>query len=133
MSGVAVVRYLLANDSGILGSVPATRIFAGVIPLNTVLPAIAVQQISGTPRNTLAMTEAGAMQTERVQVTVQAKSYSTQKAILKLALAACPNQRGTVNSVKLESIVPDGEGPDDFDDAAVIYGQTRDFLVRWRL
>lgn len=140
MSGVSAVRYLLANNGPLTAVVPAAKIFAGVVPLNTVLPAISVTQVSGVPNLTVAMTEAGKIQTERVQVTVLVKGaqatppgtgYGGQKSIMRLVLAALPNQSGTVNTVKVDSILPDGEGPDLFDDASGVYEQGRDFIVRF--
>lgn len=140
MSGVSAVRYILANNGALVAVVPAAKIFAGVIPLNTVLPAIAVTQISGVPTLTVAMTEPGQIQTERVQVTALVKGpqatpsglgYPGQKALMRLVLAALPNQSGTINTIKVDSIIPDGEGPDLFDDASGVYEQSRDFIVRW--
>lgn len=129
MSGVSAVRYILANYSALTAVVPATKIVVGAVPLNTVLPAISVTQISGVPYLTAAMTESGRIQTDRVQVTVLTKTYQT--SITALVLAALANRSGTVNSVKIDSILPDTEGPDLYDDAAVIYERSRDFTVRW--
>lgn len=129
MSGVSAVRYLLANNSALVAVVPAAKIFVGVAPLNTVLPAICVTQVSGEQDLTVAMTESGKLQADRVQVTVLTKAYQT--SISALVRAALPNQSGTVNSIKVDSILPAGEGPDLFDDAAVIYERSRDYLVRW--
>ena len=58
MSGVAIVRALLAAHAAVTAAVPAVRIFAGAIPLNTPLPAISITPISGSERNTVAMNEA---------------------------------------------------------------------------
>ena len=44
MSGVSIIRWLLANNVPVQAVIPATRIMAGVLPLNTVMPAIAVTQ-----------------------------------------------------------------------------------------
>ena len=96
MSGVIAIRSLLANDAAVLAVVPATKIMAGVIPIDTVLPAIGISHISTVERNTVAMDTAQVMATERVQVTVQTKSYADQKSILELVRKACPNTHGTV-------------------------------------
>jgi hypothetical protein len=129
MAGVSAVRYLLANNAALVALVPAAKIFVGVVPINTVLPAIAVTQIDGVPHLDVAVTQAGRINTDRVQVTVQSKAYQTD--ISKAVLAALPNQSGTINSTKVDSILPDGEGPDLFDDSAIIFERSRDFLVRW--
>jgi hypothetical protein len=129
MSGVSAVRFILANNAALVALVPAAKIFVGVVPLNTVLPAIAVTQISGVPHLTVSMRESGRIETDRVQVTVLTKTYQTN--ISAAVLAALPNQSGSVNGVRLDSLLPDGVGPDLYDDAAVVYERSRDFIARW--
>ena len=140
MSGVAVVRYLLANNSPVTNIVPAAAIMAGDIPLATVLPAISVKQISGVPLNFTRINGAHRLHTDRVQVSVLVKGprgtpaglgYPGMRALLALVLAACPSQRGTVNGITVDSIVPDLEGPDLYDDTDIVHQGSRDFLVRW--
>jgi len=140
MSGVAVIRYLLANAAAVTAVVPATRIMAGDLPLKTVMPAISVVQISSLPRNTVKMNEPSVQHTDRVQVSVVFKGpegtptgagYPGVRALLKLVLAACPHTRGAVNGVDVDSILPDIEGPDLQDEATALYSGSRDFIVRW--
>lgn len=140
MSGVSIIRYLVANRAGVQAVIPASRIMAGVLPLNTVLPAISITQVSSIPFNLLRINEANKLHTDRVQVTALFKDvngtpagagYPGLKAMLKLVLAACPSQRGTVNGVMVDSIAPDIEGPDFYDDAAQLHSCSRDFIVKW--
>ena len=131
MSGVIVIRYLLANNVALTALVPAAKIMAGVIPIATVLPAIGVHHISTVERNTVAMNSAKVMATERVQVTVQTKRYSEQKSILELVRKACANKRATINSIAVDSILPAGAGPDLRDDDLDIFLQSRDFIVKF--
>jgi hypothetical protein len=137
MSGVAVIRYLLAHDAPVLAAVPATRIFSGDLPLNTAMPAISVMHISGVPYNMLQPNESGKVHTDRVQVTVYRgespgdAGYPGVKSLLTLVLAACPSQRGTVNGVAVQSIIPDIEGPDLPIQELSLYSRSRDFLVMW--
>ena len=147
MSGVAVIRSLLATNSAVttaLGAGPpvaTSRIIAGDLPLNTVMPAISISLVSGIPRLTIAMTEPNRLHTDRVQVSVLFKGpqgtpagtgYPGVKALLALVLAACPNQHGTVNGVSVDAILPDLEGPDLSDMATALYSGSRDFIVKWR-
>jgi hypothetical protein len=141
LSGVAVIRSKLATNANLIAVVPPARIMAGELPLNTVMPAIQVTEVSSVPRLTLAMTEPNRMHTDRVQVTVLVKApegepagegYPHVREILALVLAACPNQNGTVNGVTLDSILPDIEGPDLADVTAAIYSGSRDFMVKWK-
>lgn len=130
MPAVKVTRYLLANNSALTARVPAARIMAGTVPINTVLPAIGITQISGTERITVATNDTLVMVTSRVQVTVMAKSYADQKTILGLIRDALPNTTGTVNGVTVDSILPDTVGPDMKDEEAAIFYQSRDFFVK---
>lgn len=132
MSGVAVIRHLLTQSASVLALVPATRIISGTIPQKTGLPSIGVAQISGVPRNTVAMNEASRMISERVQVTVLAATYPAKKQVFALLRAACSNQRGTVNGITVDSILPDQEGPDLDDVDAAIFEQSMDFIVKWK-
>ena len=141
MSGVAVIRSLLATNAAVLAVIPAARIVAGDLPLNTVMPAIAITEIDSQPRNTVAMNEPNRMHTERVQVSVLFKGpqgtpsgtgYPGVKAMLALVLAAVPHTHGTVNGFTVLDIRPDSEGPDLQDVATALYSGSRDFLVRWR-
>ena len=130
MSDVKLIRYTLANNANLIAVVPAVRIFAGVVPLNTVLPAIAVNHISTIERNTVAMNTATVLATSRVQVTVLTKDYLSQKSILELVRKALPNTNGVINGVTVDSILPDISGPDLRDDDAGIYMQSRDFVCK---
>jgi hypothetical protein len=146
MSGVSVIWYLLKTNAPVLAAlgvgppVATARIMAGDLPLNTVMPAIQVTQISSVPYNTVKMGEPRVQHTDRVQVSVLFKGpqgtpvglgYPGVRAMLKLVLAACPHTHGTVNNIDVDSIIPDVEGPDLSDDATALYSGSRDFFVRW--
>ena len=128
MSGVAVIRYMLANNAPLIAVVTADKIIAGVAPLNTALPAISIRQISGQEYQTI---KRGTNQlvTERIQVTVLAATYPTQKSILNLIRSAVVSTRGTVNTFSVDSITHEGDGPDLYNDDPVIYEQSIDFMV----
>ena len=130
MSGVAVLRYMLANNAPLVAVVPSNKIIAGVAPMNTALPAISIKQISGQEYQTI---KRGTNQlvTERIQVTVLAATYPLQKSILNLIRTALPATRGTVNGFVVDSITPDIDGPDLYNDVPVIYEQSIDFVVRF--
>lgn len=132
MSGVAIARYVLANAAAVTAQVPAARIFIGNIPTNTALPAIGIMHISGTERDTVALSEASRYRMDRVQVTVHAATYGSKVAILELARTALSPKRGTLNGYDVDSILQAGEGPDFDDEAAKVYERSRDFMVRWR-
>ena len=131
MSGVAIAWYLLKTNAALIAVVPAAKIFSGVVPLGTPMPALSVMEISGVPRLTVGMNETHPQVTERVQVTAMAATYPAVKSILTLVRNALPVSRGTVNGFDCDSITPDLEGPDMPDVDSGIYLQTQDFLVRF--
>lgn len=141
MSGVAVVRYLLTQAAAVTAIIPAARIIAGDLPLNTVMPAIAVMEIDSQPRNTVAMGLSNKLHTERVQVSVLFKGPQGTppgtglpgvKGVLALLLAAVPHTHGTVNGFNVVDIRPESEGPDLQDVATSLHQGSRDFIVRWK-
>lgn len=129
MSSVAVCRYKLANTVGVTALVPATRIMAGVLPQATVMPAIALTQVSGA--ELLGVGSAMRHHTDRVQVTAFATTYPALQSILTAALAALKYSRGTINSINCDSILPDVIGPDGFDDVLGVHFKSQDFIVKW--
>lgn len=132
MSGPAVVAYLLSQNAPVVAAVPAARIFAAPeLPMGTALPAISVWSVSRAERLTVGMSESSRFQVERVQVMVHAKTEPSKDSILALVRAALPVSRGTVNGVKVDSILPDLVGPDLSQPDAGIYEQSRDFMVKW--
>ena len=131
MSATAIVRTLLAANAPVIAVAAATKIIIGAIPLNTVLPALSLQLVSATRRNTVRMSGAGVMVTARVQVTAQTKTGAQRTSLLKLVGTALPNTRGTVGGFSVDSILPDVEGPDFEDVDPVIYMGSRDFIVKF--
>lgn len=130
MSGVAVIRYKLANDAALTAVVTASKIMAGVVPLNTALPAISIRQISGNELATIKRS-GNELVTERVQVSVLAPTYPQQKTILGLIKAALPSVRATVNGFAVDSIEQGLTGPDLYDEEPVTYEQSIDYIVRY--
>ena len=130
MSAPAIAWYKLKTNSTLIAQVPAARIFIGPIPLGATLPAISVTSVSNVPSVNVAMSNT-TMMTERVQVTLYATTYPTQKSILALIRTALVNAHGTVNGFTCESIVPNGEGPDIYDDVTLTFEQSMDYMVRW--
>lgn len=138
MSGVAVIRYMLAHNTPLLVAVPATKIMAGTFPVGFVLPGISVMKASNVPRNTLATVEPNRVYTERVQVSVEVKGppegqgYPQVNAIMVLVRAALPNFRGMLNGIIVESVLPDFEGPELPYPDLNIQSQSQDYMVKWK-
>lgn len=128
MNGVFAVRYLLAHKSELTARVPADHIFYGVADVGDNLPAIVLTQISGVEWLSVSMSAPGPKR-ERVQVTVFAATYLAKKEILALVGDALPLSRGTVDGINVDSITPDGEGPDLDDPSLPLFTQSQDYIV----
>ncbi len=131
MSGVAIVRYVLAHNTALTAIVPADSIYGGAVPIKSALPAIGVTSIIARSRNIVAMNNTKSLVTERVQVTAMAKSYAQVKALLVQVAQSLPYNRGTINGYLCDSIVSDIEGPDLYETDPVLYFQTADFQVKY--
>jgi hypothetical protein len=129
MSGVAIINHMISNYAPI-GFVVAERVFNGVVPINSVLPAISIRQISGKEFETIRRTGTQLV-TERIQVSALAATYLQQKQIIELIRFAVISTRGTVNSFQVDSITPDMDGPDLYYEEPVIYEQSIDYKVRF--
>lgn len=127
MSGVAIVRALLAADATVMAITP--RVVAGVLPQGVALPALSVSEISSNEFTTTARNLPTKLIRERVQVTALAKDYAAMKNLLKAAALGRGTHTGTVLGFLVRSILPEGVGPEipPADDG--IYEQSRDFMV----
>ncbi len=130
MSGVAVVRYLLANNASLISVVPASKIMAGTLPIRTALPAISIRQISGSELKHIRRSD-NELVTDRVQVSALASTYSQQKSILNQIRTALPATRGTINGVVVDSVQQDITGPDLYNEDPIIYEQSIDYLIKY--
>lgn len=128
MNGVIAVRSLLAGDAGLTALVPVARIAAGMLPQGTDLPAISLMSVSSVDRNVPAP---GAKRrvTERVQVTVLARTYPETKAILAAIRKAAADQMPAIDGLSEVTVHTDSAGPDFLDEETGIHMQTQDFRV----
>ena len=128
MNGVIAVRSLLVADTGVTSLVPVARIAAGMLPQGTDLPAISLMSVSSIDRNVQAP---GAKRrvTERVQVTVLARTYPEVKAIIAAARRAAADQMPTIDGLFDVTVHTDSAGPDFLDEETGIHMQTQDFRV----
>lgn len=129
MSGVKVIRHLLANNAPLIAVVAASKISAGELPQGTVLPAIEVHHVSTNWASEI--TAQSKYASSRVQITVLAANYPQQAQIMDLVRTAVPRTGGTINGVNVDCILRDGAGPDFRDDAAGIFMQVQDYFVKY--
>jgi len=128
MNGVVAVRSLLVTDTGVTGLVPVARIVAGTLPQDTMLPAIALMSVSSVDRNIPAPGPKRRV-TERVQVTVLARSYPEAKSLIAAVRAASADQMPAIDGLTDVTVHTDSAGPDFLDEDTGIHMQTQDFRV----
>lgn len=128
MNGVITVRSLLVGDARLTSLVPVARIAAGMLPQGTDLPAISLMSVSSVDRNVPAP---GAKRrvTERVQVTVLARTYPEVKAIIATVRQAAADQMPNIDGLFDVTVHTDSAGPDFLDEETGIHMQTQDFRV----
>ena len=128
MNGVIAVRSLLVADTGLTALVSEARIAAGTLPQGTVLPAISLMSVSSVDRNIPAPGPKRRV-TERVQVTVLARTYPETKAILAAIRTAAADQKPAIDGLTDVTVHTDSAGPDFLDEETGIHMQSQDFRV----
>lgn len=128
MNGVIVVRSLLVADTALTALVPEARIAAGTLPQGTVLPAISLMSVSSVDRNIPAPGPKRRV-TERVQITVLARTYPETKAILAAIRTAAADQMPAIDGLADVTVHTDSAGPDFLDEETGIHMQSQDFRV----
>ena len=126
MDGVAVIRALMVADADLTALVPASRIVAGVLPINTPLDALAITRVSAVDDIPLAATPTRHVD-ERVQVTAFAATYPRLRALLRAVKHAAANYIGTIAGLENVTAYPENAGPDFMDEQASIYMASQDF------
>ncbi len=128
MNGVIAVRILLVGDTGVTALVPPARIAAGMLPQGTDLPAISLMSVSSVDRNIPAPGPKRRV-TERVQVTVLARTYPEAKTLIAAIRAAAADQMPTIDGLFDVTVHTDSAGPDFLDEETGIHMQTQDLRV----
>jgi hypothetical protein len=128
MNGVIVVRSLLVGDTGVTTLVPVARIAAGMLPQGTDLPAISLMSVSRIDRNIPAPGPKRRV-TERVQVTVLARTYPETKALIAALRSAVADQMPAIDGLTDVTVHTDSTGPDFLDEQTCIHMQSQDLRV----
>lgn len=130
MDGVAVIKQLLVEHAPLLALVPADKIYVGTVPLG-VFPAVGIREVDRNEFRTVSMDTESVMIRARIQVTVYAKKYPLQKGLILAAKLGRGPHTGIIADVLVKSVERLSVGPDFVDDAAVVYEQSRDFMVTY--
>lgn len=131
MSSVDVVRALLMAHAPVRVLVDAKNIVLGTVPQRVELPAVGIREISRVEMGTVSLSQAAVLVRARVQVTVLANTYDSQKALLQAVKLGPGAHTGEIAGITVRSVIREQVGPDISDDDASIYQQSRDFLVTY--
>ncbi len=131
MSCVKIILHLLNANPSMLAAVPTGKIFAGVIPQGTPLPAVSVMEVSTVEQGHIDAQAPTTIVDSRAQVTVVADTYSAQKHVLDLVRKACNYERGLIKGLQVISVRRLANGPDFNDPDAGFYTQSVDFMVTY--
>lgn len=129
MDGAAVMCALLL-DHAPLTDLVANHVVVGTVSMQEI-PAVAIREIGRVEVDTVSRGAAATLVTARIQVTVYAKSYRDQKAILAAVKLGRGVFTGQIAGVSVLSVLRDTVGPDMSDEDASIFEQSRDFKVTY--
>lgn len=129
MSGVAILRELLADHPPVTSIASASRVVAGILPEGAALPALSVHEVGNSEEPTIARNMPNRMIRERVQVTALSKDWAEMKRLLRAAALGPGVKTGFVKGYKVCSVLPVGTGPEIPPGTSGIYEQSRDFVV----
>ncbi|MBT2242684.1 hypothetical protein JQK15_03960 [Sphingobium sp. BHU LFT2] len=111
MEGSDIIGALMGEYQPLLDLVPVTQIKAGLLPDDSPLPAIVVSGISVVDRQPLKRL-ALVRRTERVSVTVLARSHVERQAIIAAVRKCCAGRTGNVGDALNVAVITAGTGPD---------------------
>lgn len=127
MSAEKVIYNLMSTNVALKAVVPVTRMYAGVIPIDSAYPALCYNLVSSDDVTSIGMTTMKSR--SRVQVTAVATSYPAVKALADKVRVACNLKRGTFNGVVTDSVIMDNIGADYRDDETGVFYSTLDFNI----
>ncbi|OWK32295.1 hypothetical protein [Sphingomonas mucosissima] len=128
MSGTDLITELLTKSASVIAAVPANRIKGGSLAPDIPLNALLIREVTSVDRQQL---KQGAVvhTVERISVTVRAKSWRDQRAIIRLVRAACVGDRHIeLPGITKVSVRTAGRGP-DMTGPGQSFEQTQDFRV----
>lgn len=111
MTGVDIVGALLLESADVLARVPEGNIKAGLLTEDVGLDALLVREISNVER--LRLKRSGLVRyTDRVSVTVRARTYDGMDSIRKIVRRVCAGFTGSMEGATNIAITSAGSGPD---------------------
>lgn len=127
ITGADIAGALMRADAPLLAVVAPESMKAGVLPENVALPALLVRIVSSGDRQPLK--RPGVVRvTDRVSVSVRARSYREQVAVIGLLRRCLAGKTGNIGGAERVSILTAGKGPDLIGPGNT-FEQSQDFRV----
>lgn len=123
------VVYALLTGSQALTALVGSKIYPGLIPQNTPMPAVSYELISSVDIAPINAQAGGVVLRSRVQVSVLARTYAEVKAIQEAVREALLFRSGLIAGVQVIAITRELVGPDERDDEAALYMQGVDYML----
>ncbi len=123
------VVYDLLTGSEAVTALVGLKIYPGLIPQNTTIPAVSYELISSVDIPPINAQAGGVILRSRVQVSVLARTYAEVKTIQEAIRRALLFKSGLIAGVQVNAITRELIGSDERDDESGLYMQGVDFLL----
>lgn len=129
LEGSDIIGALLIKEPDLAAIAAADGIKAGRLPDATSLPALLVRVISSVDRQPLERDNI-VRRTDRVSVTVRARSHTERQQIIAAVRRCCAGKVGAIGGGNNVSILTAGMGP-DVNGPGDSFEKAQDFRVSW--
>lgn len=123
------VVYDLLTGSEAVTALVGLKIYPGLIPQNTTMPAVSYELISSVDIPPINAQAGGVILRSRVQVSALARTYAEVKTIQEAIRRALLFKSGLIAGVQVNAITRELIGSDERDDESGLYMQGVDFLL----
>lgn len=123
------VVYDLLTGSEAVTALVGLKIYPGLIPQNTTIPAVSYELISSVDIPPINAQAGGVILRSRVQVSALARTYAEVKTIQEAIRRALLFKSGLIAGVQVNAITRELIGSDERDDESGLYMQGVDFLL----
>jgi hypothetical protein len=123
------VVYDLLTGSEAVTALVGLKIYPGLIPQNTTMPAVSYELISSVDIPPINAQASGVILRSRVQVSALARTYAEVKTIQEAIRRALLFKSGLIAGVQVNAITRELIGSDERDDESGLYMQGVDFLL----
>lgn len=127
MNAEKAIYNVMSSDTALKAIVPQSRMYAGIIPIGAVYPALCYNLISTFEETSVNLQTMKFR--SRIQVTAVASTYPKVKELAQAVITACNHKQGIFNGVVVDSIILDGVGADFRDDETNVFYSTVDFRI----